>query len=103
MVYHFIFSNFRYLNKLGLSSHRAARVPMLTKKHMAVRMKFATKMMTYDWQKVWERDWYSFCFNVLHFSSDSVTKNAFAFGRMAPFGFGGGKEKGFGKVSHGGQ
>ena len=39
MEYHFIFSHFRYLNKLGLSSNRAARVPMLTKESGTKRAK----------------------------------------------------------------
>ena len=37
---------------MGLNSHRAAKVPMLTKKHMENRKRFAASMITYDWSKV---------------------------------------------------
>ena len=42
----------RYLKAMGITSHRAARVPMLTKAHMRKRLQFANRMMTHDWTKV---------------------------------------------------
>ncbi len=37
---------------MGLSNHRAAKVPMFTVKHKKARLAFAKKMMDYDWDKV---------------------------------------------------
>ena len=49
---HDIFINYRYLLKMGIKNCRAAKVPMLTKKHMRTRLQFSSDMLTYDWSKV---------------------------------------------------
>ena len=41
----------RFLKAAGLTCHRAPRVPLLSKKHMAARLTFAKKMMRFDWSK----------------------------------------------------
>ena len=42
----------RYLKAMGLNSHRAARVPMLTKAHMKKRLAFCNAMIAHKWSRV---------------------------------------------------
>ena len=42
----------RWLKKEGIKWYRCYKGPLLTKKHMKARLKFAREMMSFDWKKV---------------------------------------------------
>ena len=86
----------RYLNRMGLTNHRAAKVPMLTVRHMKTRRQYVKDMILYNWAQV--RRWPMRTIPPILFPRfDLATKSGSVSGTTGQCEYGVAKVKGSGK------